>query len=290
MQHLPFLLLGLAVCAAWLPAVPAGRPFQPAPWFALFVAAAAVASVDGILLPPGWVALAILAGGAWCAVHARAAEGRDLGTLLACALALALAAHALPGFQGIVLFDDLRLGADSVLFTQRLHFDKGAAGLFLLAVFCPRVTSLDEARRLARPALLAILVGTPLVVVTAALVSGEIRFDPKLPGATPAFLAVNLLSTCVAEESFFRGILQERLSRLVAGRQGLQWLPVAVATLLFAASHVGGGLAHQWLVALVGLGCSLAYAVCRRIEAAILVHFAVNATHFLLFTYPRATG
>ena len=30
----------------------------------------------------------------------------------------------------------------------------------------------------------------------------------------------------------------------------------------------------------------MAYARTRRIEAAILTHIAVNATHFLLFTYP----
>lgn len=30
----------------------------------------------------------------------------------------------------------------------------------------------------------------------------------------------------------------------------------------------------------------MAYQRTGRVEAAILTHFAVNATHFLLFTYP----
>ena len=35
-----------------------------------------------------------------------------------------------------------------------------------------------------------------------------------------------------------------------------------------------------------GLGYSIAYAATRRVEAAVLAHFAVNATQFLGFTYP----
>jgi membrane protease YdiL (CAAX protease family) len=35
-----------------------------------------------------------------------------------------------------------------------------------------------------------------------------------------------------------------------------------------------------------GLHYAAAYLVTRRIEGAILTHFALNATHFLAFTYP----
>lgn len=37
---------------------------------------------------------------------------------------------------------------------------------------------------------------------------------------------------------------------------------------------------------LAGIGYGLAYWRSGRIEAAILTHFAVNAAHFVLFTYP----
>jgi membrane protease YdiL (CAAX protease family) len=36
-----------------------------------------------------------------------------------------------------------------------------------------------------------------------------------------------------------------------------------------------------------GLGYGWAFLRTGRIEAAIAVHFAVNAVHFLLFAYPR---
>ncbi len=38
---------------------------------------------------------------------------------------------------------------------------------------------------------------------------------------------------------------------------------------------------------LSGLGYSIAYAATRRIEAAVLTHFGVNAIHFFGFTYPH---
>ena len=37
---------------------------------------------------------------------------------------------------------------------------------------------------------------------------------------------------------------------------------------------------------LAGVGYGVAYQRTRRIEAAMVVHFALNAVHLLLFTYP----
>jgi membrane protease YdiL (CAAX protease family) len=59
-----------------------------------------------------------------------------------------------------------------------------------------------------------------------------------------------------------------------------------VAAVLFGLAHGGGGLALVAFAGLAGAGYGLALWRSGRIEAAILVHFAVNAVHFLLFTYP----
>lgn len=40
------------------------------------------------------------------------------------------------------------------------------------------------------------------------------------------------------------------------------------------------------VAAVAGLGYALAYQWQRRIEVAVLVHFGVNALHFVGFTYP----
>jgi hypothetical protein len=41
------------------------------------------------------------------------------------------------------------------------------------------------------------------------------------------------------------------------------------------------------LQCIAGLGYRWAFLRTRRVEAAIAVHFGLNATHFLLFIYPR---
>jgi membrane protease YdiL (CAAX protease family) len=40
------------------------------------------------------------------------------------------------------------------------------------------------------------------------------------------------------------------------------------------------------LATLAGAGYAIAFQRTGRVEAGILTHFAVNAAHFLLFTYP----
>ena len=60
--------------------------------------------------------------------------------------------------------------------------------------------------------------------------------------------------------------------------------------LIFPRDAKAGG---AWMVAvagLAGLGYAAAYAWYRRIEVPIVVHFGVNAVHFLLFTYPALRG
>jgi membrane protease YdiL (CAAX protease family) len=55
---------------------------------------------------------------------------------------------------------------------------------------------------------------------------------------------------------------------------------------LFGLAHWGGGARYAMLASVAGLGYALVYARVRRVEASILVHFAVNAVHFVGFTYP----
>ncbi|MBZ8143944.1 hypothetical protein CLD22_29635 [Rubrivivax gelatinosus] len=97
----------------------------------------------------------------------------------------------------------------------------------------------------------------------------------------------NVFLTCVMEEALFRGMLQQGLTRVLGSRASAAWLPVLVASLLFGAVHAGGGVLLFVAATLAGVGYGLAY---RRagIEAAIVAHLALNAVHFLGFTYPYA--
>ncbi|MDP5009557.1 MAG: CPBP family intramembrane metalloprotease, partial [Glaciimonas sp.] len=103
---------------------------------------------------------------------------------------------------------------------------------------------------------------------------------------TPLFLIVNLLFTCVAEEVFFRGVLQERLAGLLPSSTMAAIIVVLCSAALFGVAHIGGGIIYVSLATLSGIGYAYAYHATKRVEAAILVHFIVNAVHFIGFTYP----
>lgn len=282
----PFVLLGLAICFVWLPDLSVRRHSLP-PWLPVFLAAVLAGLAYGVLAWAALAALATLGGAAWGSLQAPSAIVRRLLTAATAAIALALALHLLPGFDNPKLFDGITLGPGAAPFTQYLNFDKAAAGLVLLAAYAPRLKAWREARR-ALAVTLAAAAGTAAAVLGAALAAGYVGPDFKLLPLTPAFLAANLLFTCIPEEVFFRGLLQERLARLLARWPHWRcWLPVPVSALVFGAAHVAGGDTFVLLATLAGFGYSIAYAVTGRIEAAVLTHFTVNAVHFVGFTYPH---
>jgi uncharacterized membrane protein YedE/YeeE len=61
-----------------------------------------------------------------------------LCTALSALLAFALALHLMPGFANLVIASGIRLTADAKPMTLYANFDKGAAGLVLLAFFSRR--------------------------------------------------------------------------------------------------------------------------------------------------------
>ena len=116
--------------------------------------------------------------------------------------------------------------------------------------------------------------------------SSYVRFAPKFPKESWLWISVNLCFTCVAEEALFRGFIQAQLQRLWQKVPRGEWLALAVAAVLFGLAHAGGGPVYVVLATVAGVGYGWAYLRTGRIEASILTHFALNATHFFFFTYP----
>jgi membrane protease YdiL (CAAX protease family) len=286
--HITFVLLGAAIASVWLPSYrwKHGR-FTVAPWAVLHAAAVLVGLLNEALTWPAAAALLALAG---CCLCARYHAGlRCIWTWAAGGLSLALALHALPGFHNPIVLDAVRTSPKAPPFSLYANFDKASAGLLLLACFAPRLRSWRDCRAIAAPTLQAFALAA-LATLGLAWVAGQVQPDAKWPPFAPVFLAVNLLFTCVAEEAFFRGLIQEQLTRALTSLPGLaSWVPIAVSTVLFGLAHAGSGLAYIGLASLAGLAYAAVYARTRRTEAAVLTHFLLNATHFLLFTYPART-
>ncbi len=273
MPPLTFALLGLAAIAVWGAAASSGR-WRGWPWRLLLLASCLRALAEGFM---DWRALPV-AVGLWVTaeLYHRASDRRRRWAWGGAALLLAatLATHRLPGFAPFLVAEGLHLSPASAEMSLKAHFDKAFAGVLLLACFCAHARDLADWRR-------ALDVGLTVA-------AGAVRFDPKLPAITAAWMAANLLLTCVFEEALFRGVIQDRLARLVKDRRRLTWLPLVAASLLFGFAHAGGGPVLIVVAMIAGVGYGVAYAITGRVEAAIVAHFTLNSIHFLGFTYPYA--
>jgi hypothetical protein len=280
---LPFLLLLVAVLGLWIHRVV---------WIGAFALAIGVAHITGAVtgLAGLWIALlAALAFGyrvARDAPRTPAMRAAQVAAGLAFFLfALATSLLLLPGFPRTTLVADTVLSPGAVPYGIGLGFPKVAAGILVLGIINDdRVRSWGELGRVLKLSLPVFAVTTGAVMLFA-LATGFVAFDPKWTTVFLIWAVTNLFFTCLSEEAFFRGFVQAELARL----GGRAWMTIAVivSAILFGLAHFGGGLTYVIAGVIAGLGYGLAYARTRRIEAAMAVHFGVNAMHFLFFTYPR---
>jgi len=278
-----FGLLAASIVALWAPPIKFIR-YSIQSWMPVFAVSVLSGLIDGVLT---WQAVASL-----CAFAIVAKAGRDLpvnrlirGVLIVLSgwMALALSMHLFPGFANPSLVSDMRFSPAGIPFTHHANFDTTAAGLILMAVYCNPQFS-EWPRVLVRVA--PVIALTLAAVFGFALLVGYVTFDFKLVPYTALFLMTNLLFTCVTEEAFFRGFMQEQLTQLLPQRPHCAYLALFLSALLFGVAHGHGGPVLVVLAAIAGIGYGYAYLTTRRIEASILTHFAVNAVHFVVFTYP----
>ena len=287
LQILPYIFLYAAIVAAWLPKMTVPGPLKSlVPGHLLAVLAGVSALISGLITPVAAAVLLVLALLLWASVrNTLPLPLRILAGVLALVVALILAMHKAPGFHNILLLDKVRFSDDAILFTLYANFDKGMAGYLLLSLFCARASSFKQfmvdGKCIALPALLTIA-----VLIVLGLATHFFSFSPKLPEATLLFLAINLFLTCVAEEAFFRGLIQEAIYRL-GNKPVFGYLAIVVSAVLFGLAHLGGGMQYAALATVAGLGYAIVYHQTRRLEWVILTHAAFNLCHFLLFTYPR---
>ena len=286
---LSHLLLCLSIAATLLPVR------APWPWLSLLIMAVTAGLVHGQLTIVAMVPVAALAALAWMAIEARHRPRREaVLMLLMLVIGFALALHLLPGFLNPTYLATTSDARPPTL--KYLNFDKGVAGMLMLAVLASQQRRRSEGRSeglLPTPSpgaaglpgwtLWAVLVATLALPWLAAAIGGLGRPTLRWPDNAGLFLAANLFLTCVAEEVAFRGVIQGLLARRLGTdlRTMNGWLPILLAAVLFGLAHAAGGTPYVALAMLAGLGYGLAYALSGRIEVAILLHFALNALVFL---------
>lgn len=281
---LTFGLLTAAIAALWLPRN-AGSVRGVPVWLIGLVASTVSGYHYGFIAWPGALALAVLGWAAHVAFKPTAkSHQRTLGATLAALIAAGLMAHVLPGFANPRVIDAVTLSPAALPYSKYLNFDKGAAGLLLVALGGSGLTSLAQWRRpLATVALSVPATAGALLALSWAM--GYVTWEPGWPPILLFWTWTNLAFTCVAEEALFRGLVQRHLSSLLAAHRFGAGTALVVAALLFGLAHAAGGGRYIALSAVAGLGYGWAY---QRggLEASIATHFLVNLTHFMLFTYP----
>lgn len=274
-----YLLLGLAIVC-----VPVFRKV----WVPLGVFAGAVvlALVTGVLNWAGLVFVVVL--GAVCAVlFWRGASGWVhwvLVVVVAGAGHLAMT-HGAPGFANLKVLSDVKTSAEAVPYSMYLNFDKGALGFLLWLFAVPRLPDWT-AWRSCLQVMLVCFVPSAVVLIGLSSAAGLVVFDPKIVGFLPLWVFANLLLVSVAEEVLFRQFVMGQLMRVLGRSVWAGGFALMVSSAVFAAYHLGGGVAYAGFSMIAGLCYGAAFWASGRVEAAIGVHFLVNLTHILLFTYP----
>ena len=278
------LLMGASLISCWGP-----RPI----WALLIAPTLGVGYLSGIYSGAAalWVLLLALAAQLYTTGDRldgwQRSAARTVGVLGIVLLSLALGLHLLPGFSNRRLIPETLLTPDAAPYSVWISFDESVAGIVLLGSCC---AALIQAKWPPRKLLLqAVLIttGTIVLVVFLSFCLGYVRWEPKWTSQFFIWALVNLGTTCVSEEVFFRGFLQTQLTRALS-RFG--WGPavaLAISAVLFGAAHFAGGWKYVAVAAAAGVGYGLIVQKTHRLELSIVAHFLLNASHFLLFTYPR---
>jgi len=274
-QLFPWIILAFTIVSAFI---------KPKIWPYGLVATLAVGffynAIDlmGIGIVTGLYALAFLA-----QKSSNQLINYSLGTLVIISC-LALAAHLLPGFNNLLMLDNVNKSINSDVFTLYLNFDKPMI-LFALIILFPTLLVNNSPVILFRKfnfgQLSLITLIMLIIIFSCAFSFSLIDYEPIIPTWWWLFALNNLLLTCVVEEVFFRGFIQQKLTDKFNPYIGL-----IAASLIFGIAHFAGG-AHYIIVATIaGFLYGFIYLTTGKIVYAICIHFTLNIIHLFLFTYP----
>lgn len=279
------LLMGASLVSCWRPG---------SIWMALVAATLAAGYLSGIYSGPAalWIVLLGLAARLYTSGK-RMPEGwrrviaRTAGISGIVLISLALGLHLLPGVSNRQLISNTLLTPDAAPYSVWLSFDETLAGIVVLGSCCTAFirATWPELRLLLQTVTIAI--GTIVAVVLLSAVLGYVRWEPKWTSQFFVWAAVNLCTTCVSEEVFFRGFLQTQFNQVLSRSRWGPAAAVALSAALFGLAHFAGGWKYVAVAGIAGVGYGLIFHKTQRLELSIVTHFLLNATHYLLFTYPR---
>lgn len=199
-------------------------------------------------------------------------------------LSLLLIAHLLPGFDNLKVFDQVQFSQESLPFSMYLNFDKPLVGIVIVSILGIG----GSVRRIHENfGILVFNLGACIgTLLLGALALNYVAADVKLPPDSWIWVFNNLLFVAFAEEAFFRKYVQGGLTQQFKSMKGGPLIALLISACVFGLAHFKGGASYIVLSTIAGLFYGFAYMKTDRLEPAILTHFLLNLSHFLLFSYP----
>jgi membrane protease YdiL (CAAX protease family) len=178
--------------------------------------------------------------------------------------------HQVPGIETVPLYSKWwEYGSKLLAFNFPL--DKAYAGLLLGLIAAQFHPQKQDWRYI-----WLVPAGVGSLILLVHLIGHPIQFT--VPQYAAAFLFVNLMETCFAEELFFRGALQRELMLYLAP------VPAIVITaILFGLVHIHSGWEFFILATLSGLLHGFIYRRTGMLSLSVLSHFLVNCAWIMLF-------
>jgi CAAX protease family protein len=221
-------------------------------------------------------------------VHSRHSAARRLAWTVLCLFPFLLAIHLIPGFATTTVFGPALLGDSTIPYTLNANLDKACGALLVL--FCFRYYTTISFNPPFTEALTTEILVKTMAAISAVFALGillGVEADPKFGQLTLAFIFFNLFVTCVAEEAFFRLLIQRFLFKKTAHA----YLAIIGSSLIFTLAHLhtGPGMIERLtLIFAAGLLSAWAFQRTRSLLLAILIHFCINIIHLSLFVYPAS--
>lgn len=211
---------------------------------------------------------------------------RVLVSIIIILISLGFSFHLFPDVHNWLLVDNLQLSSGAPAFDYYWNFDKPFIGLFVLGFHLNLIRKKEEFQAILTKTLL-ISFAFIVVFLVSALFFGIVRFDFKFPLVTPVWLIGNLFFTVIPEEAFFRGFLQNELTRVIPNKSG-PYIANFIISILFAIAHVFfvSNPIYILFAFLASFAYGLLYHLTDSIESAIFAHYLLNVIHFIFFSYP----
>lgn len=188
----------------------------------------------------------------------------------------------IPGFVNLQIYQDIQLSSNLTLLIN-FSLEKQLVSCFLVLFAISPIRTLSEWKNMfvkIYPYIILFLV----LIVTIAVMIGYAVFDPKMPDNTIIRALNKLFYTCLVEEVFFRGFIQNNIISCLKKYRHKNIISLIITSLLFGIAHLRKGIVFVLLAFIAGIFYGFVYIKSKRIEASILAHFCLNFIRLIFFS------